>query len=188
MACIIVEKFPHCAKDLWLYESKIHEAQRQFTGEAWLDYDKGFRLKMQAHPDMEWDEEDMEGYMHKMMIAREARSWANKGEQPFRGSYQKGKCDKAKPYHKRQQFTQWKGQQASRATTAVCYKFEKDECTWGSACKFKHVCSTCGGGHPATECKRGGGSSAKREKDKKKKAHQHGCLTGEKGRISSIPH
>ncbi|KAJ1104656.1 hypothetical protein NDU88_002066 [Pleurodeles waltl] len=168
MACIIVEKFPHCAKDLWLYESKIHEAQRQFTGEAWLDYDKGFRLKMQAHPDMEWDEEDVAGYMHKMMIAREARSWANKGEQPFRGSYQKGKHDKAKPYHKRQQFTQWKGQQASRPTTAVCYKFEKDECTWGSACKFRHVCSTCGGGHPTTECKRGGGSSAKREKDKKK--------------------
>ncbi|KAJ1189507.1 hypothetical protein NDU88_006252 [Pleurodeles waltl] len=24
MACIIVEKFPHCAKNLWLYESKIH--------------------------------------------------------------------------------------------------------------------------------------------------------------------
>ncbi|KAJ1193457.1 hypothetical protein NDU88_002755 [Pleurodeles waltl] len=110
MACIIVEKFPHCAKDLWLYESKIHEAQRQFAGEAWLDYDKGFRLKMQAHPDMEWDEEDVAGYMHKMMIAREARSWANKGEQPFRGSYQKSKYDKAKPYHKKQQLTQWKGQ------------------------------------------------------------------------------
>ncbi|KAJ1170382.1 hypothetical protein NDU88_002259 [Pleurodeles waltl] len=52
MACIIVEKFPHCAKDLWLYESKIHKAQMQFTGETWLDFDKGFRLKMQAHPDM----------------------------------------------------------------------------------------------------------------------------------------
>ncbi|KAJ1217597.1 hypothetical protein NDU88_005190 [Pleurodeles waltl] len=61
MACIIVEKFPHCAKDVWLYESKIHKAQRQFTGDAWLDYDKGFRLKMQAHPDMEWDEEDVAG-------------------------------------------------------------------------------------------------------------------------------
>ncbi|KAJ1119889.1 hypothetical protein NDU88_008073 [Pleurodeles waltl] len=91
MACIRVEKFPHCAKDLWLYESKIHEAQRQFSGEALLDYDKGFRLKMQAHPDMEWDEEDVAGYMHKMMVAREARNWAHKGEQPFRGSFQKSR-------------------------------------------------------------------------------------------------
>ncbi|KAJ1117044.1 hypothetical protein NDU88_005244 [Pleurodeles waltl] len=70
MASIIAEKFPHCAKDLWLYESKIHKAQRQFVANAWLDYDKGFRIKMRAHPDMEWDQEDVAGYMHKMMIAR----------------------------------------------------------------------------------------------------------------------
>ncbi|KAJ1150079.1 hypothetical protein NDU88_002877 [Pleurodeles waltl] len=151
MACIIVEKFPHCAKDLWLYESKIHEAQRQFSGEAWLDYDKGFRLKKQAHPDMEWDEEDVAGYMHKMMVAREARNWAHKGEQPFRGSFQKSRHEKGKPYQKRQPYTQWKGPQTGRMAAAICYKCEKDECTWGAACKFRHVCSTCGGGHPASE-------------------------------------
>ncbi|KAJ1116835.1 hypothetical protein NDU88_005040 [Pleurodeles waltl] len=168
LACIIVEKFPHCAKDLWLYESKIHEAHRQFSGEAWLDYDKGFRLKMQAHPDMEWDEEDVAGYMHKMMVAREARNWTQKGEQPFRGSFQKNRHEKGKPYPKRQPFTQWKGSQAGRTASAICYKFEKDECTWGAACKFRHVCSTCGGGHPAAECKRGGSNNTKREKDRKK--------------------
>ncbi|KAJ1084518.1 hypothetical protein NDU88_004665 [Pleurodeles waltl] len=59
MACVIVEKFPRCAADLWLYESKIHEAHRQFPGDAWLEYDKSFRLKMQAHPEMEWNEEDV---------------------------------------------------------------------------------------------------------------------------------
>ncbi|KAJ1115414.1 hypothetical protein NDU88_003638 [Pleurodeles waltl] len=168
MACIIVEKFPHCAKDLWLYEAKIHEAQRQFTGEAWLEYDKGFRLKMQGHPDMEWDDEDVAGYMHKMMVAREARNWAHKGEQPFRGSFQKNRHEKGKPYQKRQPYTQWKGTQTGRTVSAICYKFEKDECTWGAACKFRHVCSACGGGHPASECKKGGGGSFKREKDKKK--------------------
>ncbi|KAJ1097909.1 hypothetical protein NDU88_003025 [Pleurodeles waltl] len=106
MVCIIVEKYPHCAKDLWLYESKIHAAQRQFTVCTWLDYDKGFRLKIQAHSDMEWDEEDVAGYMHKMMIAGEAKSWATKGEQPFRGGFQKGRHEKVKPFYKRQQYTQ----------------------------------------------------------------------------------
>ncbi|KAJ1188466.1 hypothetical protein NDU88_005227 [Pleurodeles waltl] len=148
MACIIVEKCSHCAKDLWLYESKIHQAQRQFTGDAWLEYDKGFRLKMQAHPDMEWDEEDVAGYMHKMMIAREAKSWASKDEQPFRRSYQKGRNEKVKPFYKRQQYTQWKGPKAGTATTAVCFKYDKDECTWGAACKFRLMCSTCGGDIP----------------------------------------
>ncbi|KAJ1145928.1 hypothetical protein NDU88_012211 [Pleurodeles waltl] len=169
MACIIVEKFPHCAKDLWLYESKIHEAQRQFSGEAWLDYDKGFRLKMQAHPDMEWDEEDVAGYMHKMMVVREARNWAHKSEQPFHGSFQKSRHEKGKPFQKRQPYAQWKGPQTGRTAAAIYYIFEKDECTWGAACKFRHACSACGGGgHPASECKRGGGGSLKREKDKKK--------------------
>ncbi|KAJ1143713.1 hypothetical protein NDU88_010018 [Pleurodeles waltl] len=168
MACIIVEKFPLCAKDLWLYESKIHEAHRQFSGDAWLDYDRGFRLKMQAHPEMEWDEEDVEGYMHKMMVAREARNWSQKGEQPFRGSFQKNQHEKGKPYPKRQPFTQWKGSQAGRTAPAICYKFEKYECSWGAACKFRHVCSTCGGGHPASECKRGVSNITKREKDRKK--------------------
>ncbi|KAJ1104800.1 hypothetical protein NDU88_002209 [Pleurodeles waltl] len=127
MAYIIVDKFPHCAKDLWLYESKIHEAHRQFSREAWLDYDKGFRLKMQAHPDMEWDEEDVAGYMHKMMVAREARNWAHKGEQPFHGSFQKSRHEKGKPYPKRQPYTQWKGPKTGRTASAICYKFEKDE-------------------------------------------------------------
>ncbi|KAJ1138744.1 hypothetical protein NDU88_005125 [Pleurodeles waltl] len=37
MACVIVEKCPHCAKDLCLFKSKMYEAYRQFAGEAWLD-------------------------------------------------------------------------------------------------------------------------------------------------------
>ncbi|KAJ1185600.1 hypothetical protein NDU88_002392 [Pleurodeles waltl] len=78
MACVIVEKFPRSAADLWLYESKIHEAHRQFSGDAWLEYDKSFRLKMQAHPEMEWNQEDVSSYIHKMMVAREA-----KGNSPF---------------------------------------------------------------------------------------------------------
>ncbi|KAJ1198453.1 hypothetical protein NDU88_002294 [Pleurodeles waltl] len=71
MACVIVEKFPRCAADLRLYESKIHEAHRQFPGDALLEYDKSFRLKMQAHPEMEWNEEDVSSYTHKMMVAKE---------------------------------------------------------------------------------------------------------------------
>ncbi|KAJ1126645.1 hypothetical protein NDU88_005052 [Pleurodeles waltl] len=80
------EKFPHCAKDLWLYEPKIHEAYRQFAGDAWLDYDKSFRFKKQAHPDMERDEEDVSSYMHKMMVTREGRPGMRKHDHPFRKS------------------------------------------------------------------------------------------------------
>ncbi|KAJ1103457.1 hypothetical protein NDU88_000880 [Pleurodeles waltl] len=82
MACVIVEKFPRCAADLWLYESKIHETHHQFPWDAWLEYDKSFRLKMQAHPEMEWNEEDVSSYIHKMMVAKEVKSWAGRKDQP----------------------------------------------------------------------------------------------------------
>ncbi|KAJ1201059.1 hypothetical protein NDU88_004875 [Pleurodeles waltl] len=96
MACVIVEKFLRCAADLWLYKSKIHEAHRQFPGDALLEYDKSFRLKMQAHPEMEWNEEDVSSYIHKMMVAKEVRSWAGRVEQPFWNSHSKGKYEKQK--------------------------------------------------------------------------------------------
>ncbi|KAJ1084472.1 hypothetical protein NDU88_004619 [Pleurodeles waltl] len=182
MACIIVQKYPHCAKDLWLYESKIHETQREFTGDAWLDYEKGFRLKMQAHLDIEWDEEDVTGYMQKIMIAREAKSWENKGEQPFRGGFRKGRHEKANPFYKRQQYTQWKGPQTGKATTAICYKFDKDECTWGSACKFRHACSTCGRGVIPQRNAEGEGVATSREKKTKKRRSRHTNMVGWMGR------
>ncbi|KAJ1137571.1 hypothetical protein NDU88_003969 [Pleurodeles waltl] len=156
MAYIIVEKFPHCAKNVWLYESKIHEAQRQFTGDAWLNYDKGFRLKMQAHPDMERDEEDVARYMHKMMIAREAKSWAGTSERPFRRSNQKGRQEKVKPFYKRQQYTQWKGSQTGKGTTVVC----------GLQIQARVLHMRVG--QPAAECKKGRGSIHRRDKEKKK--------------------
>ncbi|KAJ1118851.1 hypothetical protein NDU88_007038 [Pleurodeles waltl] len=126
MACIIVEKFPHCPKDSWLFESKINEAQRQFAGDAWIDYNNGFRLRMQTRLDMEWDEEDVAGYMHKMMIARAAKSWAGKSEYSFHGNYHKGSHEKAKPFYILQQYTQWKGKQTGKGATVVCFKYDKD--------------------------------------------------------------
>ncbi|KAJ1206301.1 hypothetical protein NDU88_001708 [Pleurodeles waltl] len=100
MACKIVEKFPRCAADLWLYESKIHEAHRQFPGDAWLEYDKSFRLKMQANPEMEWNEEDVSSYIHTMMVAREVRSWSRRKDHPFCNMYHKGKHKKTRSFHR----------------------------------------------------------------------------------------
>ncbi|KAJ1196086.1 hypothetical protein NDU88_005346 [Pleurodeles waltl] len=68
MACVIVEKFL-CSGPM-VHESKIHEVHRQFPGDAWLEYDKSFRLKMQAHPKMEWNEEDVFSYIHKMIVKK----------------------------------------------------------------------------------------------------------------------
>ncbi|KAJ1115393.1 hypothetical protein NDU88_003617 [Pleurodeles waltl] len=166
MACVIVEKFPRSAADLWLYESKIHEAHRQFSGDAWLEYDKSFRLKMQAHPEMEWNQEDVSSYIHKMMVAREASAWAGKGEQSFRTGINKERHDKSKATHRHKTWhsNRPKGDNGSQA---ICWKFEADECSWGQNCKFRHSCSTCGGEHPASTCRKLIHKSDRKDKKKK---------------------
>ncbi|KAJ1204732.1 hypothetical protein NDU88_000170 [Pleurodeles waltl] len=171
MACVIVEKFPRCAADLWLYESKIHEAHRQFPGDAWLEYDKSFRLKMQAHPEMEWNQEDVSSYIHKMMVARDLPSWAGKGEHSFRITQQKSRYDKHKGPHRHKPWHSARGQgdrgQSEKGPQAICWKFETDECTWGLICKFRHICSTCRGDHPGASCKKHKHKSDKKDKKKR---------------------
>ncbi|KAJ1137169.1 hypothetical protein NDU88_003582 [Pleurodeles waltl] len=100
MAYVIVEKFSRCAAGLWVYASKVHEAHYQFPGDAWLEYDKSSRLKMQAQPEMEWNEEDVSRYIQKMMVAKDVSSWAGRGEQPLRNMHSKGKHKKYKSSHR----------------------------------------------------------------------------------------
>ncbi|KAJ1141011.1 hypothetical protein NDU88_007348 [Pleurodeles waltl] len=165
MACIIIEKFPHCAKDLWLYESKIHKAQRQFMGDAWLDYNKGFRLKMQAHPEMEWDEEDVARYMHKMMMAREARSGAGKSDHPFHGSYQKGWQEKQNSYFKQTHHTSWKGTQSGKGASSICTRMNVP----GEQRGYSGIYASDVKADTQTgEYKKGNGASHKRDKKKKR--------------------
>ncbi|KAJ1131309.1 hypothetical protein NDU88_009647 [Pleurodeles waltl] len=166
MACIIVEQFPHSAADLWLYESKIHEAHRQFPGDAWLEYDKSFRLKMQAHPEMEWNQEDVSSYIHKMMVAREVSSWVGRGDQPFRNGNIKGKHEKYKTPYRHKTWHSAKAH-SDKGPQAICWKFNTDECSWRQNCKFKHSCSACGGEHPASTCRKNRHKSYRKDKKKK---------------------
>ncbi|KAJ1146364.1 hypothetical protein NDU88_012641 [Pleurodeles waltl] len=114
-------------------------------GNAWLEYDKSFRLKLQAHPEMEWNEEDVSSYIQKMMVAKEVRSWAGRLEQPFRNSHFKKKYEKHKSFHRHKPWTSSKGS-GDKGVPSICWKYETDECTWGHSCKFRHGCSSCGGG------------------------------------------
>lgn len=88
LACVFIEKFPNSAAALWLYEQKIHEAQQQYQGEAWVQYDEGFREKMQVWPVMEWDCQDMEGFTRHMVAAREGVGYKETTFKSFRGERQ----------------------------------------------------------------------------------------------------
>lgn len=155
LACVFVQKFPQCAAALILYEQKVHDAQLKYQGDAWLKYDEGLRQKMQTWPVMEWNCQDMEGFTTHMVAAREDM---NLREPTFRPHGPKGK------YENQGQSFKSKTQNSGKSGKS-CWKYDKDECKWGAACRFKHACGSCGGNHPVTRCKRPKGLGPTKKKE-----------------------
>ncbi|KAJ1196786.1 hypothetical protein NDU88_000650 [Pleurodeles waltl] len=166
MACVIVEKFPRCAADLWLYESEIHEEHSQFPGDAWLEYDKNFRLKMQAHPEMKWNEEDVSSYIHKMMVAKEVSSWAARGDQSFRKTrIPRGNMRNKKHPIRTNPGTAVKGRATKDHRQSAGNS--KQMSTFGGRTASSDPAAHHTGEHPASACKKSRHRSDKKEKRRK---------------------
>ncbi|PIO39553.1 hypothetical protein AB205_0008570 [Aquarana catesbeiana] len=41
---------------------------------------------------------------------------------------------------------------SARKLKGLCWLFNKETCTFGESCRFRHKCSGCGGSHPLTKC------------------------------------
>ena len=149
MACIIIEKFPECAGALWLYEYSIHAAHAKYQGDAWRLYDEGFRQKMQIWPATTWDSRDLGGFAEHMISVRES---SGKAEQQARSAWGKPKWEKPRLAGNRKASPAPK---AGKAGVPICWAYERGDCKWGGKCKYRHMCSTCEGGHPASDCRKG---------------------------------
>lgn len=110
-----------------------------------LGYDKQFRQRKAVRPSLCWDHKDISLWMKLMSVARPPPPL-------FPGRV--------------------RGVDASGQLTlklkGVCWQFNEGTCRFGNCCRFKHECSSCGGGHMLSQCfKRGKGrprdSSGKRE-------------------------
>lgn len=60
-----------------------------------------------------------------------------------------------KPVWKKPKQDDVKDAKGADKDTRVCFNYNKkgQRCTFGEKCRFKHVCSKCGGPHPAFNCK-----------------------------------
>lgn len=124
-AAIMVERYPALAAQLISYMSMIHGAASEFPGTAWLQYDNKFRQMKAVHPGVAWDQREI-NIWHAVFYSTAP---ANKINPSFRGD--RGSGDKKQ----------------------ACWQFNKNECSRGTACRFKHLCSFCGmQGHPESKC------------------------------------
>jgi len=147
----ILQVAPHRATELIAYQSLIIEANRRFTPEGWLDYDRQFRLLAAASPTRRWD--IIDGNLWQLATtgrARQACSFCGMTHQPFPS----GRC----------LFRQSRQPPSGAVSTdfhngrPICRNYQLNRCS--HSCGRAHVCSICRGGHPSQRCRQGGNGAA----------------------------
>ncbi|PIO11577.1 hypothetical protein AB205_0155200, partial [Aquarana catesbeiana] len=129
LASVVGEKAPENCSALFFYLEAISEAHRTYGGMAWLRYDEQFRQRMAVRPTLRWDHKDISLWMRLMTAVRAPNQF-----------FQAGVGGSAAP-----------GQPAEKRW-GYCWQFNEGTCRFGSNCRFKHMCSGCGGSHALSKC------------------------------------
>lgn len=128
---ILLERHQGKALEILKYMDTIRSIAFRFHGAGWLAYDRQFRLRMAADPSRSWSIVDSELWL----------ICVTSGTKQQTGTPGKGA---SKPGSSGQQATQGAGKKP-------CFAFQEGKCTFPK-CKFAHVCSGCGKGHPLKNC------------------------------------
>ena len=131
LSLILGSYFPHRWLDLTKYKLLIVRTYRQFSGSAWLNYDREFREHVAAERLTEWSTMNVQLYNFHTAGAHvrprvAASTVVATGLEP----------------------------QGSQSTRTICLSWNSGRCVAPSAqCRFRHACGNCGGEHRSSSCK-----------------------------------
>ncbi len=134
---------PQMWAPLAAYREVIFRLARRYPWAQVVRYDRRFRREAAGREDVKWDEENF-----PLMLD------VTHSPQPARIELKQGGSGGAPP------------RKSELRRRGACFRYNKGDgkCGFGLQCRFSHVCSVCGGDHPATLCKssdrRGHGSSS----------------------------
>jgi len=127
---ILGSYFPNRWVDLIKYKLLILRTYRQFSGSAWLNYDKEFREQAAAERQINWSTMSVQLYnFHTAGAQVRPRVSASS--------------------------TVTSGQEAegSKFSKVICHSWNAGRCIAPSTqCRFRHACSTCSGEHRSVSC------------------------------------
>ena len=136
-----VRNKPEVADALCAYREAIAGMARKHPWDYIARYDRAFRMKAAGNSDVAWSKVDAALLVNEIA----ARTWALGGQSGSASRVGSGYPSGNGPRRVR------------KATVGVCRWFiAEGHCGYGHSCKFRHICFTCGGGHPAAVC---GGSN-----------------------------
>ena len=136
-----VQSKPEVTEALCAYREAIVGMARKHPWDCIARYDRAFRMKAPGNSDVAWSKVDAALLVNEIA----ARTWALRGQ-----SGSGSRVDRVYPSGN------WPRRER-KATVGACRLFNAEgHCGYDQPCKFRHICFTCGGGHPASVC---GGSN-----------------------------
>lgn len=146
------KKFPEAVPEMLAYQLVIVNASEQYDGIYWRCYDTHYRVNAAATGNRQWSHLDIDLYTRfftgrakTVASCAFCDSTSHNAEQcplkPLRSKSAKRPPAGPAPSRKRK----WPGD--------VCFGYNASgDCAYKAACRFRHVCGTCGGKHPAKSC------------------------------------
>ena len=134
---VIFEANSDKASELIAYQLRIVQATRRYRWSAVLDYDMSFRQKAAYVSSLPWDKVDTD--LYSRCFTGQAHSVCTLCK---RSGHAATSC-----------VLRQKDKSSTATSSPTCGLFNRGNCAY-KPCKFRHACSSCGGDHPASSCKR----------------------------------
>ncbi|XP_062834196.1 uncharacterized protein LOC134298345 [Anolis carolinensis] len=144
---VLVKAYPSRAHSLFQYMNIINSAYVNFTGSAWLLYDKRFRLRAAHSPTLRWDLIDHQLWLEVLTPARPIAGEKADSGHTIQNS-RAGQSFRQHPYSQYQQ-----PQQSQQRL--LCWEYSSQGVCSRRGCKFQHVCAICSGQHSSKFCSKG---------------------------------
>ena len=146
---VACRKHPARWEDLLAYRYHIAGAAIKFGWPHWVAYDDNFREAIEGDHSRLWAQGDP--VLFTTCLAGMGAGQAGGAEQQ-QNSWQRstGRAPKRSWSAAMNGSRTWHTDRLD----VVCQKFNRynGDCKFGPSCKFRHVCSSCGGAHPASRC------------------------------------
>lgn len=147
---VMAKTHPEAVPDMLAYMLVIMRAQQEYEEPAWRLYDEAFRDKAASTGNKKWALIDPHIYNQIFTGRARKRQGCDQGQGDPRG----GELGPAIVSRKHPM----KGAVVPAAKGArppqVCWDWNDGHCNYGVTCKYRHMCSICGGRHPQVSCGR----------------------------------
>ncbi len=155
-SAVVASQKPERVPELMTYMAIIAKASIKYKWPSWIIYDQNFCMEVAGNPSQSWARVDPS--MYAQCFTGQALSTENWCARCQCLDHSSGHC----PYRPQKRpwgaaFGQSPAAEHPPHSTAACIKFNcfNGDCKFDKHCRYQHICSSCGGDHPATKCKNG---------------------------------